>query len=83
MDSVEIPWPIGRVPLPFQTEGVRAMLRIATGGKHILLADEMGLGKTVETMGFINVTHPKRILIGCPNNAKLIWRNHFRDWCIH
>ena len=64
----------------FQIDGIREML---SRSGNILLADEMGLGKTVEVIGYINATHPKRILVGCPNNAKLVWRNHFRDYCVH
>ena len=64
--------------MKFQEDGVREML--ARSG-NILLADDMGLGKTPQTMMYINVTKPKRVLVGCPNNAKLIWRRHFQDWC--
>ncbi len=66
--------------MKFQIDGIREML-----GRegNILLADEMGTGKTVEVMGYINATMPKRILIGCPNNAKLIWKRHFEDFCVH
>lgn len=66
--------------MQFQMNGAREML--ARLG-NILLADEMGLGKTVEAMLFINATYPKRILIGCPNNAKLVWKRHFKDYCAH
>jgi SWI/SNF-related matrix-associated actin-dependent regulator 1 of chromatin subfamily A len=45
-----------------------------------LLGDEMGLGKTVQVIGYINATKPKRILIACPNNAKLIWKRHIEEW---
>jgi len=82
--ETEIPKPATQLDdyLPFQLEGIRWMLR---NPKHILLADEMGLGKTVEVMGYINVAHPERILVVCPNNAKLIWKRHFditKGWCI-
>jgi Superfamily II DNA/RNA helicases, SNF2 family len=69
--------------LQFQDEDIRDMLRRIKEGRNILNANEMGLGKTVELMGLINVLHPKRIFVGCPNNAKLVWRNHFRDFCVH
>lgn len=69
--------------MEFQIAGIRRMLEIAASGRGILLADDMGLGKTVETIGFINATHPERILVVCPNSVKLIWRNHFRDFCVH
>lgn len=62
----------------FQLDGVRQML---SRSGNILLADEMGLGKTPEVMMYINATRPKRVLIGCPNNAKLIWKRHFEEWC--
>lgn len=80
--ETEIPKPIDQVEdyLPFQLEGIRWMLR---NERNILLADEMGLGKTVEAMGYINVAYPARILVTCPNNAKLIWKRHFETWCIH
>jgi Superfamily II DNA/RNA helicases, SNF2 family len=66
--------------LEFQDAGIREML--GRSG-NVLLADEMGLGKTVQVIGYINATHPKRIFVGCPNNAKLIWKRHFEDWCVH
>lgn len=60
--------------LRFQEDGVRWMV---VNPKNILLADEMGLGKTLEILLFINVTQPKKILIVCPNNAKITWKRHF------
>ena len=80
--TVTISFPEGREPLQFQLDGIRDMLRMSAM-HNILLADEPGLGKTIETLGFINVTHPKRILVVCPNNLKLVWKRHFEDWCIH
>lgn len=79
--ETNIPKPAGQVEdyLPFQLDGIRWMLR---NEHNILLADEMGLGKTVEVMGYINVAHPTRTLVVCPNNAKLIWKRHFEQWCI-
>lgn len=81
-DVSSIPKPAAQTEdyLPFQVEGIQWMLR---NEHNILLADEMGLGKTVEVMGYINVAHPIRILVVCPNNAKLIWKRHFETWCIH
>ena len=66
--------------LPFQVEGIREMLRRPG---NILLGDEMGLGKTIQAVGVINVLHPKRLFIGCPNNAKLIWKRHLEKYCVH
>jgi len=66
--------------MQFQLDGIRWMLR---NGRNILLADEMGLGKTVEVMGYINVAKPESILVVCPNNAKLIWKRHLEQFCVH
>jgi SWI/SNF-related matrix-associated actin-dependent regulator 1 of chromatin subfamily A len=63
--------------LEYQITGIREMLRRSGNS---LLGDEMGLGKTVQVIGYINATKPKRILIACPNNAKLIWKRHIEEW---
>lgn len=67
--------------LQFQLDGVRWMLQNENPG--ILYADDPGLGKTVGMMMYINATHPKSIIIICPNNVKLVWRDHFRDMVVH
>lgn len=64
--------------LRFQEDGVRWMF---TNPKDILLADEMGLGKTLQTVLLFNcIVEQKnralKILIVCPNNAKLVWKQH-------
>ena len=66
--------------LDFQTKGVRWMLE---NDHNILLADEMGLGKTWTALLYINAVHPQRILIVCPNNAKLVWKRHVEELCVH
>lgn len=66
--------------LKFQIEGIREML--ARSG-NILLADDPGLGKTIQAIGYINATHPQRVLVICPNSVKLVWEQHFHDYCIH
>lgn len=68
--------------LYFQNEDIQQILGRLADGKNILLANEMGTGKTVEVIGIINALHPKRIFIACPNNMKLVWRNHIRDFCV-
>ncbi len=82
-EDVPIPLPPGRVLLPFQIEDVRHKLRIIGNGKNILLANEMGTGKTPEVIALLNVLKPKRVLVGCPNNAKLIWKRHFDEWSVN
>ncbi len=66
--------------MQFQLDGVRWML---ANPKNILYADDPGLGKTVGTILYVNATHPKNILVICPNNVKLVWRDHFQALCVH
>lgn len=66
--------------MQFQLDGVRWML---ANPKNILYADDPGLGKTVGATMYVNATHPKSILVICPNNVKLVWRDHFKFWCTH
>jgi SNF2 family DNA or RNA helicase len=66
--------------MQFQLDGVRWML---ANPRNLLYADEPGLGKTVGMMLYINAVHPESIAVICPNNVKLVWRDHFRFWCVH
>jgi SWI/SNF-related matrix-associated actin-dependent regulator 1 of chromatin subfamily A len=71
--------------MQFEDVGIKDMIRRIAKGEHILLGDDMGTGKTLEMIGVINylLTSESKLLIACPNNAKLVWRNHLRDYCIH
>ena len=71
--------------MQFQDVGIKDMIRRISLGENILLGDDMGTGKTLEMIGVINylLGANSKLLIACPNNAKLVWRNHLRDYCIH
>jgi len=63
-----------------QLAGIEYMLE----KKNVLLADKMRLGKTIETIGYINVTHPSRILIVAPNIAVYTtWYKELKKWLVH
>jgi hypothetical protein len=73
-----IPAPDGLEYLPFQKEGITALLP----RQHTLLADEPGLGKTIQAIGVINATPSiKRVLIICPASLKTNWKNELMRWC--
>lgn len=67
--------------MQFQLDGVRWML--ANNKPGLLYADDPGLGKTVGFMLYVNATHPKSLLVICPNNVKLVWYEHFQFYCVH
>jgi len=79
MNPSIIPAPEGKSYLPYQEEGIRAML----GRKGTLLADDMGLGKTVSAIGLINADPDiKKVLIVCPKSLKLNWLNEIEEWLV-
>lgn len=41
---------------------------------HILNANQMGLGKTIETLGYIHMENPLKVLIVVPNSLKIQWK---------
>lgn len=41
---------------------------------NILNANQMGLGKTIESLGYIHLEKPQRILIVVPNSMKIQWK---------
>ncbi|CAF0874190.1 unnamed protein product [Rotaria sordida] len=61
--------------------------KIDQGGSGAILAHCMGLGKTLTTIVLVhtllrysNLTHVRRVLILCPINTTINWRNEFDDW---
>lgn len=79
MNPSIIPAPEGKSYLPYQEEGIRAML----GRRGTLLADDMGLGKTVQAIGLINADPDiKKVLIICPKSLKLNWLNELEEWLV-
>lgn len=74
--DIEIPHPAGLDYLPFQKAGIKYALE----RENTFFGDEMGLGKTVETIGVINATDVKKILVVCPASLKINWRNELAKW---
>jgi superfamily II DNA or RNA helicase len=50
---IEPPEAIGALPRPYQREGVRFLLRLATWSGGACLADDMGLGKTLQALAVL------------------------------
>lgn len=75
--DIEVPSPEGLTYLPFQKAGIKYILeREAT-----LLGDEMGLGKTIQVAGVLNADPTlTKVLVICPKNARLVWRNLLGEW---
>ena len=89
------PLPEGVELRPYQMQGVSAILRrlgylpnttrppndVPQG---ILLGDEMGLGKTPQAIAVCNWLGEKALplLIVCPNNVKLVWRDEWPRWSV-
>ncbi len=76
-EEIEIPGLKGQL-FPFQKQGV-AYIERKNG--RALIGDEMGLGKTVQVLAWLQLRQDVRpVVIITPANAKLVWRNHIRDW---
>ena len=74
--DIEVPVPEGCSLLPFQKAGVAfALSRPAT-----LFGDEMGLGKTVQAIAVCNAIAAERILVVCPANVLLNWKQEIEKW---
>ena len=84
MNPSIIPAPEGKSYLPYQEEGIRAIVsRYTLGMKGNLLADDMGLGKTVQAIGVINAEPDiQKILIICPKSLKLNWLSELDEWLV-
>ena len=84
MNPSIIPAPEGKSYLPYQEEGIRAIVsRYTLGMKGNLLADDMGLGKTVQAIGVINAEPDiQKVLIICPKSLKLNWLSELDEWLV-
>jgi SWI/SNF-related matrix-associated actin-dependent regulator 1 of chromatin subfamily A len=76
--NIVIPAPAGLSYLPFQKAGIAYAIQ----RKDTLFADDMGLGKSVESLGFLNYTKAKNVLIICPATLILNWVAEARKWLI-
>ena len=75
-DNLE--WP--GVLMPFQEEGVRALL----ASDRLLLADDMGLGKTLQVIAALRILKQRRdirtALVAAPASLLDQWRGELRKW---
>lgn len=74
--DIKVPLPPGLELKPFQ----RAGIAFAVQRKDTLNADDMGLGKTVQSIGFLNYLHPKRVLVVCPATLVWNWKQEAEKW---
>lgn len=72
------PMPKGEALLPFQAGGVQ----YALARDHAVIGDPMGLGKSIQAMAVANAVEARRILIICPANVLLQWRDFARRWLV-
>lgn len=77
--AFKIPVPDGLSYFPFQRAGIEYAIK----NKNTLIADEMGLGKTIESIGVINYTKPKKVLIIVPASLKLNWALELERWLVN
>lgn len=74
--EIELSWPEGLQPYPYQIEGAKFALQRAS----TLIADEMGLGKTIQALLVLRHTHGTCLIV-CPASIKLNWLREIRKWC--
>ena len=76
--NIIVPCPVGVEYLPYQKAGIAYALQ----RKDTLVGDEAGLGKTILSLGFINITKPKAILVIAPATLAFNWRLEAEKWLI-
>jgi SWI/SNF-related matrix-associated actin-dependent regulator of chromatin subfamily A-like protein 1 len=74
--DIAVPCPPGIAYLPYQ----KAAIAYALQRKDTLVGDEPGLGKTVVSLGFVNVTKPKNILVVAPATLAFNWQLEAEKW---
>lgn len=77
--DIQIPAPKELEYMPFQRAGIHYILK----RKSTLLADEMGLGKTIQSIGVLNATGWKRVLVVCPASLRLNWEIEMKKWLVN
>lgn len=70
--------PEGLEYFPYQNVAIEYLLNT----KNALLADAMRAGKTISTLGYINNSSFKDIIIVSPKSVKLGWFNECKKWLI-
>jgi len=76
--SLVIPAPPGLQYLPYQKAGIAYSLQ----RKDTLNGDEAGLGKTITSLGFINYTRPRNVLVIAPATLAYNWKLEAEKWLI-
>ena len=76
--NLVVPCPTEVEYLPYQKAGIAYALQ----RKDTLVGDEAGLGKTIISLGFINITKPKTILVVAPATLAFNWRLEAEKWLI-
>lgn len=79
VSNISVPSPKGLQYRPYQKAGIEFLSQHTSA----LIADEMGLGKTIEVIGYINLTHPSKILIISPKIAKYVWKEELNKWLVN
>lgn len=74
--NIEVPCPPGLEYLPYQKAGIAYALQ----RKDTLVGDEAGLGKTIISLGFINITKPKTVLVVAPATLAFNWKLEAEKW---
>ena len=76
--EIQLSWP-GEL-MPFQREGVRALL----DNNQLLLADDMGLGKTLQVIAALRILRARRevrlCLVAAPASLLNQWRREIEKW---
>ena len=76
--DIQLKWP-GEL-MPFQREGVRALL----DSNQLLLADDMGLGKTLQVIAALRILRARRevrsCLVAAPASLLNQWRREIEKW---
>ncbi len=63
---------------PYQKAGIEYCLET----DNTLVADQQRTGKTIVTIGVINNSDIKKVLIVCPKTAKLGWLSELKKWLV-
>lgn len=61
---------------PFQEVGAEFL----AARKRALLADDMRMGKTIQVIEACKRVGARRIRVICPAMARMVWRQHFKDY---
>lgn len=74
--------PHGLSLLPYQKEGVQAMLSFLAANEtnSVYNASEQGTGKTIMTAAVLNIMKLRRVLVIGPAVMSLVWEDELKKW---